>query len=259
MILSLSEVFLSFRKKEVWWKRGRRQRVLNGVTFNLKKGECLGLVGESGSGKSTLAKVIIGAKKPDKGLVVLDGQELYSPFGHRAIYGKISVVFQDYTSSVNPFFTVRKIMAEPLTAQGRKVSEIEEGSVDLLEKVGLGGEYLDRYPHELSGGQLQRICLARAVSTRPRLIVLDEAVSSLDISVSIKILDLLLKLKEDYGLSYLFITHDLTAVTYMCDRALFFNGGRVIEEATRLADLRNLKEPYSRDLLHAASSLDWLT
>lgn len=261
MLLSLSDVFVSFKKRSSWFSRPERQKVLNGVTLNLKPGECLGLVGESGSGKSTLGRVIIGAQKPDRGLVVFDRKEVYNLSQRRDIYGRISVVFQDYTSSVNPFFSVRGIVSEPLRSASKELRALAGSAdyvVDLLEQVGLSGDHLNRRAHELSGGQLQRVCLARAVATRPRLILLDEAVSSLDISISIQILDLLQKLKERHNLSYFFITHDLTAVTYVCDRVLFFNRGRVVEEAGSLAELKDVQDEYSRRLLGAAASFDWL-
>lgn len=258
MLLSVSDVFVSFRKKSRWFARAGKHRVLKGVSLGLKPGECLGLVGESGSGKSTLGRVIIGSQKPDRGLVVFDRKEMYNKAERQDILGRISVVFQDYSSSVNPFFSVRDIIAEPMKAARLEQAGSKEYVVELLEQVGLSGDHLKRRAHELSGGQLQRVCLARAISTRPKMLLLDEAVSSLDVSVSMQILDLLIKLKESHKLSYFFITHDLTVVTYICDRVLFFDDGRVVEEARSLAGLKEVKEKYSRKLLNSAAGLDWL-
>ena len=229
----------------------RRQPVLRGVSFDIEPGECLGIVGESGSGKSTLGKIILGIETPDAGRIV-PGEAMHQRPRHEAI----SVVFQDYTSSVNPRFTVQQIIAEPLF---RTVLNDQERALrirQLLDEVGLSEAMLNRYPHQLSGGQLQRVCIARAIAPNPLFILFDEAVSSLDVSVQVKILDLLLNIKRRRKLSYLFITHDITVAAYVCDRLMFFNEGRVVEELRDLTRLSHVEHEYTRQLLEAASYLE---
>jgi nickel transport system ATP-binding protein len=253
VLLAVNEVHKSFRQSGGGIFSTVRKTVLNGVSLQLAQGECLGLVGESGSGKSTLGRLLIGIEPPDRGEVLFEGKNMYHSRGLWHATGwrrKISAVFQDYTSSVNPRFRVGKIIAEPLRTHGLAgAAAAVEQAVDLLEKVGLGGEYLNRFPHELSGGQLQRVCIARAVAAHPAFILLDEPVSSLDVSVQVQVMDLLARLKEEMNLSYLFISHDLAAVAYLCDRALFFSEGEVIEEVPRMRDLGRVKAEYSRKLL----------
>jgi len=228
-----------------------RQPVLRGISFDIEQGECLGIVGESGSGKSTLGKIILGIETPDAGRIV-PGEAMRQRPRHEAI----SVVFQDYTSSVNPRFTVQQIIAEPLF---RTVLNDQERALrirQLLDEVGLSEAMLNRYPHQLSGGQLQRVCIARAIAPNPLFILFDEAVSSLDVSVQVKILDLLLDIKRRRKLSYLFITHDITVAAYVCDRLMFFNEGRVVEELRDLTRLGHVEHEYTRQLLEAASYLE---
>lgn len=229
MLLEAKNINVSFKKenqKTIFGKE--RQQVIKNVSLSLKKGECLGIIGESGSGKSTLGKTLIGLLKPDSGNIIFDGVDMYNATKEekRKIQQKISIVFQDYTSSANPRFLVKDIIGESLRVLERKlgkkidkVSKIKE----LLETVGLNEGFMNRYPHELSGGQLQRVCIARAVATEPQFILLDEAISSLDASTQTQVMDLLKNLQNKYKLSYIFITHDLPSVTYMCDKVLFFH------------------------------------
>ena len=228
-----------------------RQSVLRGVSFDIEQGECLGIVGESGSGKSTLGKIILGIETPDAGRIV-PGEAMRQRPRHEAI----SVVFQDYTSSVNPRFTVQQIIAEPLFRTALNDQERALRIRQLLDEVGLSEAMLNRYPHQLSGGQLQRVCIARAIAPNPLFILFDEAVSSLDVSVQVKILDLLLNIKRRRKLSYLFITHDITVAAYVCDRLMFFNEGRVVEELRDLTRLGHVEHEYTRQLLEAASYLE---
>ena len=229
----------------------RRQPVLRGVSFDIEPGECLGIVGESGSGKSTLGKIILGIETPDTGRIV-PGEAMRQRPRHEAI----SVVFQDYTSSVNPRFTVQQIIAEPLFRTALNDQERALRIRQLLDEVGLSEAMQKRYPHQLSGGQLQRVCIARAIAPNPLFILFDEAVSSLDVSVQVKILDLLLDIKRRRKLSYLFITHDITVAAYVCDRLMFFNEGRVVEELRDLTRLGHVEHEYTRQLLEAASYLE---
>jgi len=261
MQLTAKDVVVSFRKEQQKTLFGReRQVVLKGVSLELKKGESLALVGESGSGKSTLGRVLSGLLKPEQGSVCLGGIPLYSrhsPAEKNKLRHKISIVFQNYTASVNPRVRVRDILWESLrTLEGMHKAKSQQEMIRLLEQVGLSEEYLSRYPHELSGGQLQRVCIARAVALNPAFIVLDEAISSLDASTQTQVMDLLLDLKAQYGFSYLFITHDLTAVTYMCDRVLFLYKGNIVEKVNRIEELPFIKNPYAKELLASVIHLD---
>jgi nickel transport system ATP-binding protein len=248
--LSVEDVCVSFKKERQTRLFGKeRQQVLKNVSFELKEGECLALAGESGSGKSTLGRVVCGLLRPEKGRVLIDGSGEAGCTRRGA--GMISVVFQDYATSVNPRFRVRDIVAEPLRALRRwgESACAEARLGELLGQVGLPLEYQARYPHELSGGELQRVCIARAVAANPKLIVLDEAISSLDASTQVQVMDLLAGLRREYGFSYFFITHDLTAVTYMCDRVIFLNEGRITERVDDMAKLSQVRDGYAKKLL----------
>lgn len=265
IILKAENIKVSFRKenqKKVFGKE--RQTVLNNVSFYLKKGECLGIIGESGSGKSTLGKVVLGLQRPENGTVTIDGIDLYKYKNKRnkKLRYDISVVFQDYVSSVNPRFTVMRALDEAINVHtintGEKLDKINRRnmSIELLNNVGLDESFLSRYPHELSGGQLQRICIARAVAVHPKIILLDEAVSSLDVSTQTQIMDYLIKLRNIYGFSYIFITHDLSAITYLCDRVLFFNSGNIVEEVDDIRELNNVKTEYAVEMLNSVKTFD---
>ena len=219
-LLNAADISVSFKKENQTRLFGReRQQVLRGVSLSLSEGECLGIIGESGSGKSTLGRVLSGLLKPQGGTVRINGLDVYARRGARenaASRHSLSVVFQDYASSANPRFRVASIIGESL----RALEKIQDARVDrkrrtaeLLEQVGLPASFGVRYPHELSGGQLQRVCIARALAVRPRIILLDEAISSLDASTQVQVMDLLIELRKELGLSYLFITHDLTSIT----------------------------------------------
>lgn len=245
MLLEVKSIKKSFPERYNLFRRGKKQ-VIHGVSFNVKEGECLGIIGESGSGKSTLGRMILGLEKPDEGEIFFKGSKDRSQWQK-----EMSVVFQEYTTSVNPRFKVKEIIIEPLLRFKLNKKQTMKRVDELLEQVGLNRDIKERYPHELSGGQLQRVCIARAIATKPKLILLDEAISSLDVSVQVQILDLLKELKEKYQLSYLFITHDLTAVTYICDRVLFFKQGKIIEEVNEIHKLKEVKTLYAKQLLEA--------
>ena len=230
--------------------------VLNDVSLSLEQGKCLGIIGESGSGKSTLGRIITGIEKADSGVVEFEGKNIHQK-ENRNVKNDVSVVFQNYVSSVNPRFSVAQIIAEPLIISSQvNRSKIDKNKIDeevkkLIKIVGLSEEFLERFPHELSGGQLQRICIARAIVTKPKFILLDEAVSSLDVSTQVEILDLLQKLKKEYNLSYVFITHDLLTITYICDSVIFFKDGKIEEKIDDIRNLKNIKKGYSKKLLEA--------
>ncbi|WP_295297105.1 dipeptide/oligopeptide/nickel ABC transporter ATP-binding protein [uncultured Brachyspira sp.] len=265
IILEAKNIKVSFRKenqKKVFGKE--RQTVLNNVSFYLKKGECLGIIGESGSGKSTLGKVILGLQRPENGIVIIDNINLYKYKNkmNKKLRYDISVVFQDYVSSVNPRFTVMRTLDEAINVHtintGEHLDKINRRNmaIELLNNVGLDESFLKRYPHELSGGQLQRICIARAVAVHPKIILLDEAVSSLDVSTQTQLMDYLIKLRNIYGFSYIFITHDLSTITYLCDRVLFFNSGNIVEEIDDIRNLNNVKTEYALELLNSVKTFD---
>ena len=224
---------------------GSRVKVLNGLNLTIEAGSCVGLIGESGSGKSTLARLIMGLEKPDKGSILFEGIPAKQWIKNNK--GKMSVVFQDYTASVNPRYTVAEAIAEPIYASGG-VKDLDQRTEQLLVKVGLESEVKTRYPHELSGGQLQRVCIARAIATNPRFIVLDEAISSLDVSVQSQILNLLHQLRIEMNITYLFVAHDLQAVAHLCDKILFLYQGQIVE-AIQSGDLAQVKNQYAKDLL----------
>lgn len=251
-MLEVNNVCVSFRseRQEKIFGTARNQ-VLFDVSLKVSQGTCLGILGESGSGKSTLGRVICGLLKPDTGEVKIQDVSVYaSRNGRKNLQKRLSVVFQDYTTSANPRFRVKEIIAEGLAARERnqkiRLNRLEEIN-RLLELVGLNSSYANRYPHELSGGQLQRVCIARAVACQPEIILFDEAISSLDAHTQIQIMDLLHDLKEKLGLTYIFITHDLTSVTYLCDNVLFLYHGRITEHipVSRIAET---KDDYARKL-----------
>ena len=257
MLLEVKNINISFKKenqKTIFGKE--RQKVVKNVSLSLKKGECLGIIGESGSGKSTLGKSLIGLLKPDNGSVYIDGIDIYNITREqrKKIQQIISIVFQDYTSSTNPRFLVKNIIEESLIVLEKKTEKkIDKYNKikELLETVGLNESFMDRYPHELSGGQLQRVCIARAIANEPQFILLDEAISSLDASTQTQIMDLLKELQNKYNLSYIFITHDLPSVTYMCDRVLFFYEGEIVEEVNDIYKLSEVKNLYAKRLLNS--------
>ncbi len=250
MILHVDNITKSFRSDD-GWLFSQRQQVLNGVSLAITAGECVGVVGESGSGKSTLGKVILGLEKPDSGEVRFSA-ELEALPANQAL----SVVFQDYNTSVNPRLTVEEIIYEPLLEQKLTRSERGLRIAQLLEEVGLSAELMTRSPHQLSGGQVQRVCIARAIAPNPKFILLDEAVSSLDVSVQVQILELLQSLKKQRGIAYLFITHDIAVASFLCDRLLFFKNGQIVEQVEQLSELANVSDPYTKDLLDAAGYLE---
>ena len=252
-MLELKNINVSFRSERQDKIFGRtRQQVLFDVSLAVKEGTCLGILGESGSGKSTMGRVLCGLLKPDSGEAVLDGVSVYaSRAGRQNLQNKLSIVFQDYTTSANPRFRIRDIIGEGLTVQerreGKKLDRKGETS-RLLELVGLPADFADRFPHELSGGQLQRVCIARAVACKPEIILFDEAISSLDAHTQVQVMDLLRELKDRLGLTYIFITHDLTSITYLCDDVLFLYQGRVTENLP-VERISETKDEYARKLL----------
>ncbi|WP_373229983.1 ABC transporter ATP-binding protein [Cohnella sp.] len=242
-MLSVDRVEKSYKKGGLFSKE--RQKVLKNISFECQQGECLGIIGESGSGKSTLGRLLLGIEKPDRGTVLFEGKSIED---RKSRLGNISAVFQDYTSSINPFYTVEQAMMEPLKLQGMVKQEARSKIDLLLHQVGLNSSYRIKYPHELSGGEAQRVCIARAVSTEPKCILLDEAISSLDGSVQIQVLELLKSLRKIYHMGYIFITHDIQAAAYICDRVMIVRDGQ-IEEMVMIEQLKDVQSAYAKKLL----------
>ena len=231
----------------------KKNTVINGVSFELKQGECLGIIGESGSGKSTLGKLILGLEKPDSGNIYFNGQDIAKRAWKKSTMRKaISAVFQDYNASVNPYFTASQIIAEPIDIYEKLAKDDRKLRINaLLEQVGLDSSFYHRFAHQMSGGQLQRVCIARAIACSPQFILFDEAVSSLDISVQTQILSLLADLQKQLNLTSIFITHDLTTITYLCNKVAFFYKGEIIEYIDSIDKLNQVKNPYSIQLLES--------
>jgi peptide/nickel transport system ATP-binding protein len=237
-----------------------RVQALHDVSFSLTLGKSLGVVGESGSGKSTLARLVMALEPPSQGQVLLQGQDLHAlaPAALRAARAQFQMVFQDPYGSLDPRHTVERIVTEPLTAlvpagmQAPTPQARREQAVTMLEAVGLSAADLAKVPHEFSGGQRQRIAIARALITRPKLIVADEPVSALDVSVQAQVLNLMQDLQERFGLSYLFISHDLSVVDLVCDEVLVLRHGQVVERGHPDQLFTDAQHPYTRALVAAA-------
>ncbi|QCL97898.1 ABC transporter ATP-binding protein [Agrobacterium tumefaciens] len=232
-------------------------RAVDGVDFDILKGETLGVVGESGCGKSTTARLLMQLIKPDQGEVLFDGETVGGALPLPAYRRQVQMVFQDSYASLNPRLTIEESIAFAPQVHGTSASKAIATAHDLLHRVGLEpSRFAGRYPHELSGGQRQRVNIARALALEPRLVILDEAVSALDKSVEAQVLNLLLDLKRDFGLTYLFISHDLNVVRFMCDRVMVMYLGKVAEVGSRDAIYSNTTHPYSAALLASMPKID---
>jgi peptide/nickel transport system ATP-binding protein len=226
-------------------------KAVDGVTLDVKAGECLGLVGESGCGKSTLALAIMGLIPPTRGRLALEGQDIKT-IDRMATARMVQMVFQDPYASLNPRQTVRRTLADPLRIHGvTDKAELEARVADMMAKVGLRPEQADRYPHEFSGGQRQRIGIARALILKPRLVICDEPVSALDVSIRAQIINLLLDLKDEMGLSYIMISHDLGVVEHVSDRVAVMYLGRIVEQGSWQEIFEDPRHPYTRALIAA--------
>ena len=229
-------------------------RAVDGISFGIRPGRTLGLVGESGCGKTTVARSIARLVPVTAGRVVFDGEDILSADKRqlRQLRKQISIVFQDPFGSLNPRMTVGNIIGEPLEVH-KKLSgrEVTEKVATLLCKVGLSGEYMNRYPHEFSGGQRQRIGIARALAPEPKLVICDEPVSALDVSVQAQILNVLKDLQEEFGLTFLFIAHNPAVVEFFCDVVAVMYMGRILEQADSEELYRNPRHPYTRALMSA--------
>ncbi|WP_427183721.1 ABC transporter ATP-binding protein [Bordetella bronchialis] len=239
------------------FRRGREVRAASDVSFTLRRGQTLGLVGESGSGKSTVGRCIVGLQPFDGGRILFKGQNLLSGPRFRAVsQGRIQMVFQDPYASLNPRHRIGAAIAAGPIAQGVSKRQAMAKAIELLRLVGLGPEAADRYPHEFSGGQRQRIGIARALAMEPELLVADEPVSALDVSVQAQVLELFARVREQFQLAMVFITHDLRVAGEMCDHIAVMQRGRIVEYGATAEVLRNPRHAYTRTLIDAVPRLD---
>lgn len=233
-------------------------RALQGVDFSLARGRSLGVVGESGSGKSTLARLVMALEAPSAGRVLLDDEALHelAPAALRRARAKLQMVFQDPYGSLDPRRTVLHTVTEPLRVlHGADRAQQRARAAEVLDAVGLGAAALGRYPHEFSGGQRQRIAIARALITSPQLIVADEPVSALDVSVQAQVLNLMADLRDNQGVTFLFISHDLAVVSYLCADVAVMKGGLIVEQGPVRQVLREPQHAYTRTLLASVPEL----
>ena len=257
-LLTVNDLKVHFPiKKGVFSRTAGYVYAVDGVSLTLKKGETLGIVGESGCGKTTAGMAILHLLKPTSGKIVYQGKDI-SQISHMsktelmALKKEIQIIFQDPYSSLNPRMTLRRIIRDPMKLHGMyKNRELDERVDYLMGTVGLSPEQGNRYPHEFSGGQRQRIGIARALSLNPKIIIADEPVSALDVSIQAQIINLMINLQEEFELSFIFIAHDLAVVEHTCNRIAVMYLGKIVEESTYSDLYHNPKHPYTRALLSA--------
>ncbi len=242
-------------------KKGKKQvlKAVDGISFSVKTGEAFGIVGESGCGKSTTGKAVVRLLAPTEGRILFRGEDIsrIKKGEGKALARKIQMIFQDPYSSLDPRFQVGKCIEEPMRVQGdMSGEECRKEALRLMQEVGLREEQYTRYPHEFSGGQRQRIGVARAIALHPELVICDEPVSALDVSIQAQILNLMKKLQEKYNLTYIFISHNLSVVRHFCDRIAVMYLGNIVELADKKELFSNPRHPYTRALLEAIPVAD---
>lgn len=260
VLLRVTDLKQWFPVKRMFFEKKLFVRAVDGVSFDLYEGETLGVAGESGCGKSTLIRSGLRIIEPTSGSIVYDGMDIthLSKKKIRSIRKDMQIVFQDPYSSLDSRWKVGKIIEEPLIINkiGRTRQERMERVVELMNLVGLDPSYVDRYPHEFSGGQRQRIVIARALATNPRLLMCDEAVSALDVSVRAQVLNLLEKLQDELKLTYLFVSHDLSVIEHICDRVVIMYLGKIVEIGRKEDIFNDAQHPYTQALLSAIPVID---
>jgi len=248
-LLSAQSITKSFTVSQGMFRGSRKLHAVNAVDLEIRRGDVLGIVGESGCGKSTPARILLGLLKADAGVVKLNGQDV-AGMGRRATARHVQPIFQDPYSSLNPRRTLASLVALPLEVHGiGDAAERRRKAIDMLERVGLAARYADRYARELSGGQRQRVAIARALVMRPDIVVCDEPTSALDVSVQSQIINLLLDLRREFNLTYVFISHNLAVVEHIATRVAVMYLGRVVEQAETTALFAAPRHPYTKALL----------
>ena len=259
VVLEAKDLARNYIQKRGLFSKAATVKALAGVSFSLEAGETLAIVGESGSGKSTLARLLTLIERPTSGTLLIDGAKatLDDTAQLKALRKKLQIVFQNPYGSLNPRHKVGQALEEPLLVN-TNLSAQERGAQarDMMRRVGLRPEYYDRYPHMFSGGQRQRIAIARALMLRPKILVLDEPVSALDVSIRAQVLNLLADLQDEFGLAYVFISHDLSVVRHIANRVMVIYLGKAVETGTREAIFANPQHPYTRALLSATPTTD---
>jgi peptide/nickel transport system ATP-binding protein len=274
-LLSIRDLVKVYQTDEGMFGKTRREvRAVSGVSLDIEQGETLGLVGESGCGKTTLGRMILRLIEPTSGVITFNGQDVLAAGSSqlRRLRRDMQIIFQDPFASLNPRMRVEQIVTEPLVIHGgmpasnggqtntgapATASSLHESAIEILRAVGLDESALRRYPHEFSGGQRQRIGIARALILRPRFVVCDEPVSALDVSVGAQIVNLLKKLQRDFGLTYLFISHSMPVVRYLCDRIAVMRRGEIVEVGPSEEITSRPRHEYTRSLLEATPEPDF--
>jgi dipeptide transport system ATP-binding protein len=258
-MLEIRDIKRDYRVPQGLFKQDKIVHAVKGVSFKLDKGKTLAIVGESGCGKSTLARILTFIDEPTAGELLIDGQKVDLRPGHLTadMRQKVQIVFQNPYGSLNPRQKIGDVLGEPLLINTKmSAAERRERATEMLVKVGLGPEHYNRYPHMFSGGQRQRIAIARALMLNPKLLVLDEPVSALDLSVQAQVLNLLADLQEEFGLTYVFISHDLSVVRYIADEVMVMYYGEAVECGTRDAVFSDPQHEYTRTLFTATPRAD---
>lgn len=254
ILLSVKDLEVTYPlKRNLFGKTTRKLTAVDHVSFDVHKGETLGLVGESGCGKSTLGRTLLRLLDSASGNIIYDGTRIdqYTPSQMRSLRSKMQIIFQDPYSSLNPRLTIGQAILEPYKRhnKGKSASEQKAKVLELMQQVGLEPEWYNRYPHEFSGGQRQRVCIARALILRPELVICDESVSALDVSVQAQVLNLLNDLKRQYGYTYIFISHDLSVVRFLSDRIMVMQQGRIVESGSADQIYKNPQQEYTQNLI----------